>query len=68
MAKKEDPLHYYVIVHHQRFGDTATIVLSSRKVTNSMARRYLGDDFEQGREDEWVEVYGPQTADRIDII
>jgi hypothetical protein len=54
----------WIIIHYYRFGNRAFLV-RAKKLTVKRAIRYLGDGFESGREDEYVEILGPFKQEEI---
>lgn len=49
-------MKYYALVHQHRHGTSIHGLKSNRELTVDDAIAYLEDDFEQDRDDEWIEL------------
>jgi len=53
-----EPKRLYGLEHVHRHGTSFYVLRSARKLSWDDAREFLGDDFEDDREDEFIE-FGP---------
>ena len=58
----------FIIVHTHRFGVDVYPVMSTVAMTKERAIKYLENEFEPNREDEFVDVEGPFVAENLPII
>jgi hypothetical protein len=56
-------MNYYIVHHHSRFGEDVFLAYSNHKPSRDEVVEAFGLDFENNRDDEWIEISKvyPQT-------